>query len=267
VLTTRVIAQSTHIYNGINPAKLFERISTVRDPEAKSAADDSLQAYFNSYAKSNSVFRHRFTDIKYLGQVVSPDSLVKIINWNLIKGNGENYYRCYLLYRKSKKDMHVVSKMVAPYSEELPDGNYIKQQGWHGALYYDLRPFIFNSSKYYAILGIDYGNPEVTRKIIDVVNPWGSEGPVFGLPCFISGNAVKYRIIFRYSSSAVMSLKFETDTKIVFDHLSPFSQELTGNYRYYGPDFSFDSFNFEKGAWRLLEDIDIKNAETRPVRK
>jgi hypothetical protein len=56
-----------------------------------------------------------------------------------------------------------------------------------------------------------------------------------------------------------MSLRFEADNFIVFDHLSPVSPEYKDNYQYYGPDFSFDSFNFEKGSWILKNDIDIRN--------
>ena len=46
---------------------------------------------------------------------------------------------------------------------------------------------------------------------------------------------------------------------IMFDHLSPSRPSYTGNYEYYGPDFSYDGFRFEKDAWVLTEQIDMRN--------
>jgi hypothetical protein len=81
----------------------------------------------------------------------------------------------------------------------------------------------------------------------------------FGLNCFSDGKSLKHRVLFEYSSRAVMSLKFENDTFIVFDHLSPFSPQYRDNRQFYGPDFSFDSFSYDRGIWRYKGDIDIKN--------
>ena len=111
----------------------------------------------------------------------------------------------------------------------------------------------------YLILGIDYGNSFISRKIIDVLSFGGDNNILFGLKCFTDGKIVVNRVVFEYASTAVMSLKFESDGIVVFDHLSPFSPELKGNRQFYGPDFSFDSYNFENDLWRLKTDIDIKN--------
>ena len=57
-----------------------------------------------------------------------------------------------------------------------------------------------------------------------------------------------------------MSVKWNERMKmIVFDHLSPSQPSLAGNYEYYGPDFSYDGFRFEKDAWVLVEQIDMRN--------
>jgi len=46
---------------------------------------------------------------------------------------------------------------------------------------------------------------------------------------------------------------------IVFDHLSPSKPSLVGVYEFYGPDFSYDGYKFEKGMLELYPDIDIRN--------
>jgi len=69
------------------------------------------------------------------------------------------------------------------------------------------------------------------------------------------------RILFEYSARVQMSLRWIDSKKmIVFDHLSPTKASLTGNYQYYGPDFSFDALRFENGTWELVEDVDVRNS-------
>ena len=40
---------------------------------------------------------------------------------------------------------------------------------------------------------------------------------------FASGEEIKFRDVFEYASNAMMSLRFRSDSSIVFDHLVPFS--------------------------------------------
>jgi hypothetical protein len=56
-------------------------------------------------------------------------------------------------------------------------------------------------------------------------------------------------------------LRFAGKGSVVFDHLSPSSPQYKGNPQFYGPDFSFDSYNLENGLWRLKSNIDIRNKE------
>jgi hypothetical protein len=56
-----------------------------------------------------------------------------------------------------------------------------------------------------------------------------------------------------------MSLAWNSKMKmIIFDHLAPPNSSYTGNYAYYGPDFSYDGFRFEEGKWELVEKVDVR---------
>ncbi len=44
-----------------------------------------------------------------------------------------------------------------------------KVSDWYGALYYDLRPYIIDNTGCWVLLGIDYGNAVISRKIIEVL--------------------------------------------------------------------------------------------------
>jgi len=240
--------------------KLFAATRTALPSEIKAEKNDSIRSAINSYASSDSVFSHRFSNLRFLGQITSPDSLVKIITWNLVLTDGVSSYYCYLIHREKRTGVGKVYALTGKYNENpiVTDSLY-SSSGWYGALYYDLRPFTTEGTIRYVLLGIDYGNSFISRKVIDVLSFSRSDDISFGYKCFTDGKIVVPRVVFEYASTAVMSLKFESDGMIVFDHLSPFSPELKGNRQFYGPDFSFDSYIFEKDLWRLKTDIDIKN--------
>jgi hypothetical protein len=259
-LTFHSAAQVSTRDDSKNLEKLFGRLRENLPDEMKLAANDSVVAIIDSYASSDSVFRHRFSNLRFLGQIASPDSLVKIITWNLILEDGANLYLCYFIKRDIKSGAGRVFRLKGTYNEAAArDDTTYTSLHWYGAIYYDIRPFDFAGSTKYVLLGIDYGNSFITRKIIDAAGFDKENGIVFGLKCFSDGKTLKERVVFEYSSKAVMSLKFENDGMIVFDHLSPESPQYKDDRQFYGPDFSFDAFRLEKGFWKYKGDIDIKN--------
>jgi len=240
--------------------KQFLRIRQNIPPEQKLSIIDSICKSLDLYAVSDSVFHHHFIKLRYLGQITSSDSLLKILTWNVASPDGIKKYYCYFIYRPEKNKPHIVHFLSCDYTETPPDENTIYySENWYGAIYYDLRPFVYEGEKCYILLAIDYGNPYITRKIIETLKFTVDGKPVFGIPCITDGEKIVRRIIFEYAATAVMSLKFEADTLIVFDHLSPFLPEFKNNRQYYGPDFSFDAYYLDKGIWKLKEDIDIRN--------
>jgi hypothetical protein len=244
---------------------MYRRIRENISSAEKLAINDSIRLIIQNYAVSDTVFNHRFSNLRYLGQITSPDSLIKIITWNLILEDGGNRYFCYFIHRESAGGKNIVYKLSGVYNEETVRTDTIySESNWYGALYYDIRPFTTaGGEKCYVLLGIDYGNSFITRKIIDVLSFVPGNNLVLGKKCFSSGQQILSRVVFEYTSKAVMSLKFESDRLIVFDHLSPVSPDLKDNRQFYGPDFSFDSYYFENGLWKLKEDIDIRNKEDK----
>src|SRR4030042_130848 len=59
--------------------------------------NDSVILLIDSYVMSDSVMKHRFENVRNLGQIDSPDSKLKIINWNLVLRDGSNRYYLYII--------------------------------------------------------------------------------------------------------------------------------------------------------------------------
>ena len=265
-----IFSLSTGIARSQVPAKevpdvleqLFDRLVDNYNDIDRIRINDSIRMILDGYVRSDTVFTYRFDNLRYLGQIMSPDSLLKIITWNLVLGNAPGRYFCYFIRKDASGKANKIYQLSAVYNENpvRTDTTYTESD-WYGALYYNLKPYVINNRRFWVMLGIDYGNPDITRKIIEVLNFTPEDSIVFGRKFFSSGEELKYREVFEYASNAMMSLRFRSDSSIVFDHLVPFSPSRKNDRRYYGPDYSFDAYNFEDGSWKLSINVDARNTE------
>src|SRR5450759_5165838 len=81
--------------------ELFNKLVDNYNDSARISINDSIRLIVGSYAKSDTVFTTRFTNLRYLGQIMSPDSLLKIITCNLVLENEPGRYFCYFIRRDS----------------------------------------------------------------------------------------------------------------------------------------------------------------------
>lgn len=242
--------------------KLYGRLINNYNDSARVQINDSIRVIIGNYVLSDTVFTHRFTKLRYLGQITSPDSLVKIITWNLVTGLSPGMYFCYIIKKEDKGKKNRVYTLTGKYREESvrTDTTYAESD-WYGALYYDIRPYKVDNEKFWILLGIDYGNPYISKKLIDVLSFTPSGSIVFGKKLFAAGDTIKFRDVFEYASNGMMSLRFRSDSSIVFDHLVPFTPSHMDDRQYYGPDYSYDAYNLKDGLWRLTINVDVRNKE------
>src|ERR1035437_7232051 len=200
---------------------LFDRLVDNYNDSDRIRINDSIRIILDGYVKSDTVFTHRFTNLRYLGQIISPGS---IITWNLVLENEPGRYFCYFIIKQDPEGKDMIYRLSASYNESRvrTDTTY-SEPNWYGALYYDLKPCIIDNRRRWVLLGIDYGNFFISRKIIEVLNFSTDNSIIFGRKWFASGEELKYREVFEYASNAMMSLRFRSDSSIIFDHLVPFS--------------------------------------------
>jgi len=245
--------------------RFFYRISNSRDDAERLKLNDSVLSVIDSYSRSDSVLSHRFNSIRNLGQIASPDRKVKIITWNLNKSDGTSNYYCYFIRNEGRGEQNRVDKLICKNSPETigTDKTY-SGSDWYGALYYDIRPFKIGKQTYYILLGIDYHNLLLTRKIIEVLTFTRDGQIIFGKNCFTDGSKGRYRVVLEYSSAGVVSLRFVSDKLIVFDHLVPFSAENKNNREFYGAEYSNDAYIFKNGIWKFVQDYKTGNKKKVP---
>jgi len=242
--------------------KLYSRFVNNYSDSSRIQINDSIRSIIDSYVRSDTVFNYNFKNLRYLGQRTSPDSLLKIVTWNLVLINGHSRYFCYFIRKQEPGKRNKIYSLETEYKEDpvKTDTTYTAHD-WYGALYYDIRPYIADGRRCWILLGIDYGNPFISRKIVDVLNFSSGDSIVFGRKWFDAGTKVKFRDVFEYASNGMMSLRFKSDSSIVFDHLVPFSPSQKNDRQYYGPDYSNDAYNLIKGLWSLIINVDARNKE------
>ena len=214
-------------------------------------------------------FRYNFDSIPSLGVLQAPDKSFRLITWNFPYNDGTHLYYCYLQRLHKKKrlgtrkthDIQTVFFRDVSNTVAKAEKKVLSSDKWYGALYYEIIPVKKGGKTYYTLLGWDGNDQFTAKKIIDVMYFAGGQIK-FGAPIFKLGKSLTKRVIFEYSSDAVMSLKYDGFKKyIIYDHLSPIREDLEGIRQYYVPDMSFDALKYSKDKWEYVPDYDARNKE------
>ena len=97
--------------------KLFNRLVDNYDDNDRIKLNDSIRLIIDGYAKSDTVFSHRFSNLRYMGQILSPDSLIKIITWNLVLANKPGTYFCYIIKKQESGKENKIYRLSATYNQ------------------------------------------------------------------------------------------------------------------------------------------------------
>lgn len=215
----------------------------------------------------------------------SPDNRFRIFNWVIAKSDETfDYYAVMQLYNESKKNYDVIFFKDKSYEIAVPESQTLTPDQWYGALYYKIIHTNSQNVDYYTLLGWNANNALSYQKIIEVVTIRSGNRVFLGAPIFRYGKEKPKRIIFEYSSKAIMNLKYDTQQykekkklkkpikgkwfevvnvrsdMIVFDRLVPMEPSLEGQKQFYVPETNiYDAFVFMNGKWVFIEDIDARN--------
>ncbi len=246
---------------------------------AKEASEDSIKLQLNRTFQSvlkqtlllpNSI-NYPFDSLKSIAILSPLDKSFRIFNWELsLTDNSILYFGIIQTYNKVKKKFEITELTDQSFNLKRPENQQLDAANWYGAHYYKLietqsRKSIFrkgatSNKKYYTLLGANWSNLLIRKKIIDVL-VIGKDGKIkFGENLFMTNKISSRRVIFSYSSEVSSSLRYdENKGLILFDHLVPREANLKGQYEFYGPDMSIDAYDFVKGKWLYKADIDARN--------
>lgn len=248
-------------------ARTIEKINILLD-SIKKINNDIIRLTINSEAsksielllKSSDSFNDTFKTVKNIGKIFSPDKAFNIITWNIPLVDGHNIFFGFIQMNPAKD---TICKLfwLNDISNSLVDVNLSGEYSpdkWLGALYYEIITETVNRETIYILMGSMLNDMQTNRKIIETFYFKNKTEPTFGTPVIEYEKKIQNRIIFEYAIAISMTLRYNKKMKmIVFDHLSPSLPMYKGDYKFYGPDFSYDGLKFEKNRWLFVPNINV----------
>jgi hypothetical protein len=231
------------------------------------AASSVYYSIVNFILADSSSFTASFDSVPNLSVKTSPDHTFRLYTWVTSNYAGSEYRYFGILQTQNSSASKVRGQRgkkinLFPLNDsteviDKPLSRKLKADHWYGAIYYSIIADERKGKKYYTLLGWKGKNETLTQKVIDVLS-FENGKPVFGLPVFKWNNIYNHRVIFEFTSQAVMSLKYAEAKKIlVFDHIG--KSTLTGVI---GPDGTYDAFKYVKDHWEFEPDVDVDNGFT-----
>jgi hypothetical protein len=238
----------------------FKSIKIEKEDEIKLHYNEKILRLLRENLSQPPSFKTPIDSVNNMGLIKSENRLLHIYTWNIPFNDGTHKYFGFLHYYSKNQNKPLLYELI-DCSEDLKNPEYLilTNKNWYGALVYTIIETKHKGQIYYTLLSADLNDMLTKKKYIDVLQFDENDLPVFGAKIF-KNKPKNTRIVFEYNARANMALIFDQPMKmIVFDHLSPSKPSLTGVYEFYGPDFSYDGYKFEKGKWVLFTDIDVRN--------
>lgn len=239
-------------------------------------------------------FNYPFSSLKRISNLKSPDNKFRIFTWAIVSHDGK-YENFGLIQVKNETTSEYETYILKDKSEEIfnPEMTKTDNQTWFGAVYYELLTMDYEGRKVYTLIGYDGNDIYTKRKIIDFISfkPRSSK-PIFGANNFYKERD-RTRYIFEYNPDAKFFLLWDNqyyedknlarkkrtffkpkprtiepnivkDYMIVYDVLEPMYEGMEGKTQFYISSGYVNGFKFERGKWRLIENVQPRNKKPEP---
>ncbi|MGQ1783548.1 MULTISPECIES: hypothetical protein [unclassified Saccharicrinis] len=239
---------------------IFEEILKLNTTRERLALNEEIVDRMNILWSNPEYFANDFKGLKRISSLISEDASVKVCTWNLPLPNASNnFYGAVIV--KTDNGIKVSSLQDNTNDIRSPERSSLSPKKWYGAIYYELIRVKDNKRReYYVLLGYKPNNEMTKKKVIETMQVVGNGQVRFGHSVFQKDRYVLKRLVFEYNTASNMLLRYDKEEKrIVMDHLAPPSPIYGDNKRFYGPDFSYDAYVFDKGKWVFYKDVDVRN--------
>lgn len=236
----------------------IDLISEAND-ESKLKVNDEFKSLLKEALSIKGSFDFPFKNIRAISILTSNDK-IKIYNWTLPYNDGTYQYFAFVQLKLENEQYKLVELIDKSSEITKPETQTLTDKTWFGALYYEIIYDKKLGTDTYTLLGWDGDYNLTNKKIIEVMTINKSGAIKFGSSLFKIEKKSQKRVLFTYSETAVMSLKYHPkENMIIFDYLVPPNSSLNGVFEYYGPSLdSFDAFILEKKSWKFQKNIDVK---------
>ena len=237
---------------------MFEELTKGEDDEYKKDLNAKIQNRLKVFWAGEEYFDNDFPGLNRMRTIFSDDGKVKICTYGIAFSDFTNLFSGAVIVKDNEK-INVYDLTDRSASIRSPGRSTLSNKKWFGAIYLDVIQTKYQKRTYYTLLGYKGQDEFVKTRVVDVLWFAGNK-PRFGAPIFKNDRYTYNRLIFKYSHGANMVLRYDSKKKmIVMDNLEPSDAMYKGVYRFYGPDFTYNGYKFEKGKWVLYKNVDVRN--------
>lgn len=243
---------------------LYNQLLLTQENDVRDSINNAFYELLAASLELKGAFNYTFDKLPTISKMQSEDKVLRVFTWNIQNNEGIHaFYGMVQLSPKVTKNKEVKCIRLSNQKGML-ENTEMKSYGadkWPGAVYYQIIMFKKGKQKYYTLAGWRGIDDGLTQKLIDVIYV-SSENVKFGYPIFKMEKKMQRRIVFSYNAKSSMHLQFsDNQDAFIFDHLAPSSSLVAGQYRFYGPDGSYDMLKREKKYWLYVPNMDAKNQE------
>ncbi len=248
-------------YKDIASVCMFEELMMLPTAEERLKLNEKIIANLEVLWKDNEYFLDKFKGLTRISTLISDDGKVKLCTWNVPLPNSENVFFGAVMIKNEQGNITVEKLEDASSKIRSPERALLTAKKWFGATYYDIVSVKDKRyGTYYILLGYKPKDEMTKMKVMDPMIVVNDKNVNFGNSVFQNDRVLNKRMVFEYSINSNMMLRYERENKrFVLDHLGPSDPIFEGNYRMYGPDFSYDSYELQKGKWVLEKDVLVKD--------
>lgn len=251
--------------------ELFDNLKSSDNDSLSIAVSEQISQEMGNLLQNDSTFDYHFDELANMGKCYSDDKELRIYTWNYPLSDKTYGYGGFIQLKPSRKRGKQHRKPIALTtngSAYIPSaGSRIATNNWYGALYYKAIKTKKEGNEYYILLGWGGGDALSDYKVAETLKlaKNGKTATLGSVTPFKGKGKPANRIVLQYNNDARVALNYDQNNKrLIMDHLAPSDAFYKDIYSYYGPDFTYDAYQFDKkskGQWLLIENIDAKNSE------
>lgn len=257
--------------------QLFETVAGApTDNQRYLASEEAVDALKDALAESQSE-RWRWSLPQSVSVLTSPDGVVRLFTWAVVRDNGE--FECFgaVQYYNDKAETYEYA-VLHDKSEEMlnREESLLSADNWLGAIYQDIIQTTAGDRTYYTLLGWNGVDNLTDRRIIEPIVLKGGV-PQFGAPVFRRERNLR-RVVVEYRGDAAVQMAYEEQTVqtverervkvkgryrtvektrehkekvIIFDEVEPQIEGMEGLFQYYVPSGLELAYAWVDGKWEL----------------
>ena len=163
---------------------LSMHLNTDSLPQQRMLADSAFTKVLVRSLQVKHSFLFPFDSIRGVSKIYSPDSLFRIITWNISYNDYYSRQRGAIQFRTSDGSLKLTPLRDASEFTDKPQDSVRTRSNWIGAMYYNMVKTEHKGKSYYTLFGFDNNSAQSSMKWVEVMHFNEKKEPVFGGPFF-----------------------------------------------------------------------------------